>query len=226
MTSPCGCGDDDQAGECFCVMESSSTISVSGSGTSNSPYVHSLESGAVVTSIEGVDTDTVEMSVDESDGEYEVSADVVISDDSDNVLVQGSDGGLFVEDGTATAPPVMIHVFQTESQTLPAGSETVLDFDEDGSVITIPMAGVYVIAAFVGVEESVPTDELEIFLALEDDPDRRITGTGRSYVTDLISFSEGSEVLVVVENNSGSDVTTSTSWGATRFTLTRVSDSP
>lgn len=85
----CGCG-----GTCNCVIQEGDNTTVVGNGTSGNPYVISTDVKLGV-----IDTPTVDLTLTgtgTTPDPYEVQADVNISTDSNNCLIAGSDGGLYV----------------------------------------------------------------------------------------------------------------------------------
>lgn len=233
MTSPCGCSDAaHSAGECFCSLVSSDTITVQGSGTATSPY--SMHLTVPPTTVAERDTDTVDMHVTElSPGQYEVAADVILSQDSGNVLIQGSDGGLYVQDGTAAPTPAVEHKYQTESQLLPDGVPTPLMFDvadpgEPGTIHTIPVTGVYQVSAFVATQEFLANyDAFLLYISLGTSPSYRLSGAGCKHLSDMLGFQAGDQFQVVALNRTGGDMHTATGLnGATRLSLVKVTDIP
>lgn len=156
MTSPCGCNND-QSGECFCVVAPSPTIEPSGAGTASSPLVFDLVPGSVVTEIVERDTDTVDMHVTElGPGRYEVAADVPLSEDTNNALVYGTDGKLMVHAAQPALPPITWRMTQSTGQSLQPNQMTQLQFDvalapdsPTGNVFEVPRSGWYDAAGFV-----------------------------------------------------------------------------
>lgn len=244
MTTPCGCGNDAALGECFCSVASSGTISASGSGTPNSPYQFSLVPGAALTSVTGTDTDTVDLTVAGNGGAVDISADVILSGDTGNVIVHGTDGGLYVPNGTAGNPIVEGHVFQNTSQPLPSGVPVAINFDAanpgtPGTVQTIPIKGAYVFSVFLEIAETtIAIPSLKMWIGAPDDAANRYSGNGRSWYqpaddddppavhfTDILGFPAGQQLTLWCQQNSGQTLHTTSPLGATRLTFYRMGDS-
>lgn len=183
----CGCAKGQDAIECACAVESGDPrITVSGTGTPGiSPYTISLTDPGPGVDVE--DTDTVDMTMTGQDPAV-ISSEVRLSSDEGNVLMKGSDGGLYVADGTAGNPNTIGMVYQTVPQTIPDQTPTPLVWDAadvgappGGTQLTVAQTGAYVLALAVDFEGSFAAYRMSCWLAVAGDPYNRITATWRSH---------------------------------------------
>ena len=181
----CGCAKGQDAIECACAVESGDPrITVSGTGTPGiSPYTISLTDPGP--GVEVTDTDTVDMTMTGEDPAV-ISSDVRLSGDNGNALRKGSDGGLYVADGTAMIPPSIGMVYQTVPQTIPDQVPTPLLWDAadtgappGGPQLTVAETGPYILAAAADFDGSFSVNRLSLWIAIAGNPYNRITATWR-----------------------------------------------
>ena len=181
----CGCAKGQDAIECSCAVESGDPrISVSGTGTPGiSPYVISLTTTGPGVDVE--DTDTVDMSMTGEDPAV-ISSEVRLSSDAGNALSKGSDGGLYVADGTAMIPPSVGMVYQTVPQMIPDQTPTPLEWDAadtgtppGGTQLTVAQTGAYILSVTVDFDSMFEANRLSAWVAVAGDPYQRLTATWR-----------------------------------------------
>jgi hypothetical protein len=182
----CGCSRGLDAIECTCEVTSGDPrISVEGNGTPGiSPYVISLTTSGPGVDVE--DTDTVDMTISGEDPAV-ISSEVRLSTDTGNALRKGSDGGLYVADGTAMIPPTIGMVYQTVPQTIPDQTPTPLLWDAadtgappDSSVLTVAETGPYILTAACDYDGQFSVNRLSLWIAVAGDPYNRLTATWRA----------------------------------------------
>lgn len=182
----CGCAKGQDAIECTCAVESNDPrITVTGTGTPGiSPYLISLTDPGPGVDVE--DTDTVDMTMTGEDPAV-ISSEVRLSGDDGNVLMKGSDGGLYVPDGTAGTPNSIGMVYQTVPQTIPDQTPTPLVWDAadtgappGGTQLTVAATGAYILALACDFEGSFEAFRMSCWIAVAGDPYNRLTATWRN----------------------------------------------
>lgn len=181
----CGCPRGQDALACACAIAAGEGIDVTGDGTPGiSPYIISLANPGPGVEVE--DTDTVDMTMTGQDPAV-IRSDVKLSTDGGNALVQGSDGGLYVPDGTAATPPQVIALYQTVTRQIPDQQPTPLEWDVAdpdyhvvGTQITIQRSGPYVLSLTADFDGRFSAGRLSCWFAVAGDPYNRITATWRA----------------------------------------------
>lgn len=235
----CGCAKGQDALTCTCAVESGDPrITVTGTGAPGiSPYRISLTDPGP--GVEVTDTDTVDMTMTGQDPAV-ISSDVKLSGDEGNALVQGSDGGLFVADGTAVIPPVVNFAYQTAPQIIPDQTPVPLTWDAvdpaysiTGTQITAEQTGVHVVSLAVEFEGTFAADRVSCWLAVAGDPYNRITATWRNAFEpatvqpmvagcEPVYLTQGQTLEAVVYQYSGAERSTRVNDRATRLKITVI----
>jgi len=180
----CGCARGQDALTCSCAIEVGPGLTIGGDGTpGTSPYLIGLEDPGPGVDVE--DTDTVTMTMT-GESPAVISSEARISTDTGNALRKGSDGGLFVADGTAMIPPSVGMVYQSAPQTIPHNAPTPLTWDgadpgpaPGGTQLTVSDTGPYILSLTADFDGLFAANRLSAWIAVAGDPENRLTATWR-----------------------------------------------